>query len=126
MDNQDKKDYEVGYKRPPRATQFKSGESGNPKGRQKLKKAFKTDLQEELDEIITIHEAGKSKPATKQRALLKRLIASALSGDNKAIRILTQLIASFGKDVDNSEPKELSVDDKDIIQEFLERGNFNA
>ena len=29
----EKKDYEIGYKKPPKHTQFKPGQSGNPKGR---------------------------------------------------------------------------------------------
>lgn len=32
---ENQKDYEVGYKRPPREHQFKPGQSGNPKGRPK-------------------------------------------------------------------------------------------
>jgi hypothetical protein len=30
------KEYEIGYKKPPRKNQFKPGQSGNPKGRPKL------------------------------------------------------------------------------------------
>lgn len=33
----DKKDYEVGYGKPPKDTRFKAGQSGNPKGRPKGK-----------------------------------------------------------------------------------------
>lgn len=33
----DKKDYEVGYGKPPKNTRFKAGQSGNPKGRPKGK-----------------------------------------------------------------------------------------
>jgi hypothetical protein len=97
MDNQENKrtkDYEVGYKRPPKASQFKKGQPGNAKGRPKLAKALKTDLQEELEEIISISEKGKSKPITKQRALLKRLTASALNGNIQALKTLLTLIAS--------------------------------
>lgn len=81
MDNDRFNDYEVGYKRPPREHQFKPGQSGNPKGRPKLIKDFKTDLREELEEIITIQEGGKSKPITKQRALIKKLLVKALGGE---------------------------------------------
>jgi len=40
--------YEVGYGRPPKATRFKPGCSGNPKGRPKGSKAPKTLLEEAL------------------------------------------------------------------------------
>ena len=42
----------VGYKRPPKHTQFKPGQSGNPRGRGKNTRNFKTDLVEELREQI--------------------------------------------------------------------------
>ncbi len=46
------RDYEIGYKKPPKGSQFKSGQSGNPKGRQKtkppIKRNFDTDFRNEL------------------------------------------------------------------------------
>ena len=51
--------YEVGYRKPPKATQFKQGQSGNPHGRPKGTKNLKTDLIEELGEHITLSEGGK-------------------------------------------------------------------
>lgn len=115
MDNQDKKDYEVGYKRPPRANQFKKGVSGHPEGRPKLAKAFKTDLQEELEEIIVINEGGKQKSTTKQRAMIKRLTASALSGNVQAIKTLMSLIASMLPKTEES-VDELLPEDLELLQ----------
>lgn len=125
QDKEDKKDYVVGYGKPPVSGRFKPKTSGNPAGRPKLAKAFKTDLQEELYEVITIQESGKSKSTTKQRAFIKRVTTKALNGDDKSMRILTQLISSYCQNTEKSEPEELSVDDKEIIQQFLERGNSN-
>jgi len=115
MDNQDGKDYEVGYKRPPKAHQFKEGKSGHPSGRPKLAKAFKTDLQEELEEIIVINEGGKQKSTTKQRAMIKRLTASALGGNIQAIKTLMGIIASMIPKTEDP-VDELSPEDLELLQ----------
>ena len=54
------KDYEVGYRKPPKHTQFKEGQSGNPAGRPKGTNNLKTDLIEELGEQILIREGDRT------------------------------------------------------------------
>ena len=54
-----KSDYEVGYKKPPKDTQFKPGQSGNPLGRPKGTKNLKTDLMEELGQKIVVREGDR-------------------------------------------------------------------
>jgi len=118
MDKGNFKDYEVGYKRPPANHQFKTGQSGNPKGRPKLVKAFKADLREELEELITIQEGGKSRQITKQRALIKKLLLKALGGDLGAQKALTSLIALHLDDAE-SELESLSAEDQQLLEKYI-------
>lgn len=87
-----KKDYPVGYGRPPKHTQFKPGQSGNPKGRPKGIRNLNTDLEEELSLKILVTEGGQQQQTTKQRAMLKSLFAKALNGDVRASGVLINLI----------------------------------
>lgn len=82
---------DVGYKRPPVTAQFKKGASGNPKGRPKGARNFKTDLKETLARPVQVTEAGRSRSITTQRAGLERLREKALRGDDRALERLLQL-----------------------------------
>src|SRR5436305_15160424 len=69
----DSSDGRAGYNRPPRETQFKKGQSGNPSGRRKAAPTSATDLAEALRESTTLHEKGRERKITKQRSLNKTL-----------------------------------------------------
>ena len=49
-------DYDVGYCRPPVHTQYKKGESGNPKGRTKGRRNVKTELKEIVNKRFKVRE----------------------------------------------------------------------
>ena len=109
---------EVGYGKPPKKTRFKPGESGNPKGRIKGVKNLKTDLVEELKETLIVNESGKRRRVSKQRAMVKSLMARAVKGDTRAIALLTSLIVRL-LDIDASEGnKELTAEDKAILEAY--------
>jgi Family of unknown function (DUF5681) len=78
-------DYVVGYGRPPKGTQFKPGECGNPKGRPRGSKNLITLLNEELERTVTIIENGKHKKISKREALAKQTVSRALNNDAKAV-----------------------------------------
>ena len=79
----------VGYASPPQATRFKTGASGNPKGRPKGSLNVATVLAKTLRERVVINENGKRKTVTKLEAAFKQLVNKAASGD---LRAITQLV----------------------------------
>ena len=106
----------VGYKRPPKDRQFHRGQSGNLNGRPKGVRNFKTDLREELSESISIREGGRDISISKQRALIKRLVASAIDGDARSIATLMSFCArAFG---DDNDEQEQAPEDREIVQAF--------
>jgi hypothetical protein len=109
----------VGYKKPPKAHQFRPGESGNPSGRPKGVRNFKSDLRDELAEMTSFCEGGHEVSISKQRAVIKRLVAAAIEGDARSIATLMAFCArAFGNDTDEQEqPPE----DHDIVHAFAQR-----
>lgn len=114
--------YEVGYKKPPRHSQFKPGQSGNQKGRPKGTKNLSTDLQEELSSKIVVREGAKQQKISKQRALVKTLFNKALKGDIRAINAFLRLIerTNFEEAKEPGGP-EISPNDEAIIDAFITR-----
>ena len=88
MAKRDNGSYEVGFGRPPRSSQFKLGESGNPAGRPRGAKNFATALEEELQARVIVTENGKRKRISKREVIAKHLVNKAASGDLKAIPLL--------------------------------------
>lgn len=111
----------IGYKKPPTHTQFKPGQSGNPKGRPKGLKNLNTDLQEELGQKILITEANKSQEVTKQRAMVKTLFAKALKGETRAANVLIGLILGLEQARQGSLDEELCESDKAILATYAEQ-----
>src|SRR5207248_1023401 len=81
MVERDKPPYEVGYRKPPRNTRFKPGESGNRKGRPNGAKNFATVMAHELNGRVAVTENGKRKKISKREAIAKQVTNKAASGD---------------------------------------------
>lgn len=82
FDNND--DYRVGYGRPPKHTQFKKGQSGNPRGRPRRSKNIATLVGRELDERQPVLIGDKQTILTKREIWVKAVVGKAIRGDAKA------------------------------------------
>ena len=86
-----KKDYEVGYGKPPKHTRWTKGHSGNPSGKPSGSKSWKTLLEEELNREITVFVKGKPEKMTMKQALVRREVQKAVAdGDSRTWRRLAR------------------------------------
>ena len=116
-------DCDVGYKKPPKRTQFKPGQSGNPRGRPKGTKNLKTDLAEALAEKVVIREGDAPRQVSKQRALIMSQLNRAIKGDARSATLITSLMMRvLGADEDVVDISEvLHEDDLAIVEAFKAR-----
>lgn len=87
-ENKEKSEY-VGYKNPPRHSQFKPGQSGNPKGRPKKKedKSMEQAFRKELSTVVIVEENGKLRKITKGQYMVKKMVTMAMKGEMKAFKL---------------------------------------
>jgi len=81
-------DHDVGYKKPPKSTQFKAGQSGNRKGRPKGSLNISTVLDQELKTLVTVTENGRKSKVQKAKVMVKQLVNKAAAGDQKATALI--------------------------------------
>ena len=80
----EERDYDVGYKKPPKHTQWKEGQSGNEKGRPPGAKNVKTLLGEALNQQVTVTEDGRRRSMSKAELMAMQLANRAAQGDARA------------------------------------------
>lgn len=99
--SEDQQDYVVGYKKPPRATRFKKGQSGNPKGRTprpKNNRALPSGvlptvqlIRAEAQRLVLIREGENRREISTSEAVLRALARTAIQGGVLAQRTYLEL-----------------------------------
>ena len=84
--------YEVGYRKPPKGTQFVQGQSGNPKGRPKGSKNLATLVLRESRRIVRANGPRGALKITKVEATLMQMGNKSAQGDLRASRDFLSLI----------------------------------
>jgi hypothetical protein len=115
----------VGKGRPPIATRFKPGKSGNPKGRPKGSKNATSLAKAELSRKVVVTINGRKRSMTVAEIASRRLGDKAMAGDAKAFSFLIA-ISGVGHDTDESLTDRLTTPEQDqaILTEYFKRKGF--
>lgn len=116
-----RKEYEIGYKKPPRETRFRKGCSGNPSGRPKGSQNTIKLLEELLNQKISVLRDGKKRKISKKTAIMMQMVNAAVKGDPKSVQTLLPYMTIIDNKNEEKETAKdnLSKDDKEIITNFL-------
>ena len=85
-------DYDVGYGKPPKHSQFKKGVCPNPAGRGKRQELDGGKVMRNiLNAPINYRDRGKSKKVPRIELMIRKLVAAAVKGDVASARSLLKV-----------------------------------
>ena len=118
----DRDDYQVGYGKPPRHTQFAKGQSGNPRGRPSGSKNLATLVSEALNEMVIVAEDGGRRKITKGRAIVTQIVNKSAKADWRAIKILLDIVREIeGRVEPEAAESSFSAADEKVIAQIKAR-----
>jgi uncharacterized protein DUF5681 len=114
-------DEPVGYRRPPKATRFRPGQSGNPRGRPKGARSVSTVIAAALSERVAVTENGQRRHISKLEAAVKQLVNRAASGEFRATQLLLALAQANENPPASQDEQRFSEDDAVVMKELARR-----
>ena len=91
--------YEVGYRRPPRHTRFKPGQSGNPRGRPRGRGNMRSVVKRVMNEKVAVRQGETTRAVPMGQAILLAQATKAVKGDGSAAKtVLTHWAAADWQD----------------------------
>ena len=88
-------EYNVGYGRPPKGSQFQKGKSGNSSGRPKQDPGIAAVFRKVSKQKVTANGPNGQRSMTKLEASVTQLVNKATAGDLKAMKVLLQIASRF-------------------------------
>lgn len=111
----------IGYGRPPKHTQFRPGQSGNPKGRPKGSKNLMKIVEELAKENVVIRQNGRRRTIDGKEAVLRSLFLKALDRDSRAIDAMLKLFSDQEAQADvRAAVRSLAGDEKAILRDLIQ------
>lgn len=117
-----RRNFAVGYGRPPKATQFKAGESGNPKGRPKGSRSVGAILRSIIQQRVAVTENSKTRRIPVLEVMLRGLAADAMRRDPRALKLLLSLLEQYAESPETKlHLDELIAEDRAILAQYLQK-----
>jgi Family of unknown function (DUF5681) len=94
---------EVGYGKPPKATRFEKGKSGNPRGRPRQNPGIAELFRKVSKQVVQANGPNGRRRMTKLEASITQLMNKATAGDLKAMKVLLQMATRFPELITNQD-----------------------
>jgi hypothetical protein len=113
-------DSKVGYSRPPFATRFRPGYSGNPRGRPKGSKSLDQVLRLALDRRVLDPRRGGRHTVRMIELIVEGLVLGAAKRDPRMVRLLLLLIDRYSpSDTPKLDAEEVRATDREILDDYI-------
>ena len=117
-----KRDYEIGYGKPPAGRRFQKGQSGNPRGPRR--KDLSALLIAALNEPVYTTIDGHRRKITKREAIIKQMVNESASANLRATKMLFDMMKEVEEKagaVAPPEPAKLTAADREVVDLFVAR-----
>src|SRR5215472_4728788 len=117
-----KRDYEIGYGKPPAGRRFQKGQSGNPRGPRR--KDLSALLVAALNEPVYTTIDGHRRKITKREAIIKQMVDKSADADLRATKMLFDMLKAVEEKAGTAsspEPAALTAPDREVVELFVAR-----
>src|SRR5271165_5354970 len=117
-----KRDYKIGYGKPPRGRPFQKGQSGNPRGPRR--KDMSSLLIAALNEPVYATIDGKRRKITKRQAIVTQMVNESAGANLRATKMLFDMMKEVEQKAGAAappEPVKLTATDREVVDLFVAR-----